>query len=118
MTVTTGYQQRDERLGRNQALFREINERVSQITQTTELSDLETYWVCECAHETCLERVALAPCEYEAIRSDPTHFVVAPGEEHVLPEIERVIRRHARYWVVEKFGEAATVTEHLDRRSP
>ena len=102
MTVTTGYQQRDERLGRNQALFREVNERVSQITQTTELSDLETYWV----------------CEYEAIRSDPTHFVVAPGEEHVLPEIERVIRRHARYWVVEKFGEAATVTEHLDRRSP
>jgi hypothetical protein len=114
MAVTSGYQSRDERLARNQALFREVNERVSEITQANELSDLETNWVCECADQTCVERVALAPSEYESIRGDPTHFLVAPGEEHVVPEIERVVEKTDRYWVVGKAGEAATVTKHLD----
>jgi hypothetical protein len=34
----------------------------------------------------------------------------------VFPEVERVLARYERYWVVEKLGEAADVTEALDER--
>jgi hypothetical protein len=117
MAVTRGHQGREERLARNQALFREVNERVIEIRQAHELSDLETNWVCECADQGCLERIALAPSEYESIRREPTRFLVAPGEEHVVPEIDRVVDKTDRYWVVEKAGEAATLTKQLDPRS-
>jgi hypothetical protein len=35
----------------------------------------------------------------------------------VISDIERVVERHERYWVVEKLGEAAEVSEALDDRA-
>jgi hypothetical protein len=43
-----------------------------------------------------------------------THFAVAPGEEHVLPDVERIVEKRERYWVVEMVGEAAAVAAQLD----
>jgi hypothetical protein len=74
-------------------------------------------WICECADETCTERIELTPQQYEGVREDPTHFIVAPDQVHVVPDVERVIEQHARYWVVGKVGEAAHVAEKLDPRS-
>jgi hypothetical protein len=72
-------------------------------------------WVCECANN-CSEPVQLTIAEYEAVRSDPTHFMVAPSPAHVVEQIEDVVARHERYWVVEKRDLAGEVSEALDPR--
>src|SRR5215218_4880119 len=56
--------------------------------------------ICEWSDEKCVERVSVTPKEYGFVRSKPNRFLVAP--RHNQPEIERVIYRHDRYWVVEK----------------
>jgi hypothetical protein len=52
---------------------------------------------------------------YEAVRSEPTQFVIAPG--HELPEIEAVVFRADAYEVVRKQGDAAELAEENDPRS-
>jgi hypothetical protein len=74
--------------------------------------------VCECANDHCAERVSMSSAEYETIRRDGKRFFVAPGEAHVLPEVERVVARNDRYWIVEKIGTAGKLAEHTDPRSP
>ncbi len=108
----------EDRAARNQSLVREYNERMA-------LSNAVHYWVdppfpdwvCECADQSCEEPVRLAIDEYEAIRKIPTHFLVMPSDEHVVPEVEVVVERTDRYWVVEKTGHAAAVAEKFDPRS-
>jgi hypothetical protein len=108
---------RQSRAAKNQSLFREINERIidlndafSGVTETGE-------WVCECANETCIERIGMSADEYEAIRANPRHFFVAPSDEHVCPDAENVVDRQARYWTVEKLGAAGTLAERADPRN-
>jgi hypothetical protein len=75
-----------ERLARNQALFREVNERLEVVTATT-VSFREC--ICECSNPGCTKSLAVTTREYEAIRSDPKHFLIARG--HEMPEVERVV---------------------------
>lgn len=107
----------ENRAARNQALYREINERVKAINEAFNgllpLGD----WICECANEGCQERLSLTHEEYEALRADGRRFAVAPHDDHVLEDVEDVVERHDRYWVVEKFGAAAEITANLDPRS-
>jgi hypothetical protein len=56
--------------------------------------------------------------EYEAVRADGDHFIVAPGDEHVDLNVERIVVRNDRFWVVDKAGKAAEITEALDPREP
>jgi hypothetical protein len=65
--------------------------------------------VCECADPTCIEKITLSIEDYEAVRSDPTHFAVAPHERHVSFEVENVVTQTERYWIVEKVGTAGAV---------
>jgi hypothetical protein len=58
----------------------------------------------------------MTPQQYEKMRETPTHFAVAAGEEHLVPDVERIVEKRERYWVVEKAGEAAAVAEQLDPR--
>lgn len=97
-----GALEREARGGRTANLFRDVNERLREINAG--FSELLPYgdWACECADETCNERVALTPEEYEAVRIDATHFVVAPSPQHVAGRSETVVERTDRYWVVEK----------------
>jgi hypothetical protein len=108
---------RQERAAKNQSLFREVNERVKDINDhfhaLTALSD----WVCECANESCSERIELTTCEYDRVRAEGERFFVAPSNEHVWPDAERVVEQHARYWVVEKVELAADIANTLDPRS-
>ena len=34
----------------------------------------------------------LTIAEYEAVRAEPTHFFIAPSQEHLSPDIEYVVR--------------------------
>jgi hypothetical protein len=93
------------RLAKNEALFREVNERISEISQ--ELApgaanpDLIDGLICECSDPQCLERVGpLTIAEYERVRQDPRRFIIAPG--HQAADVERVVDRQPTYWTVEK----------------
>jgi hypothetical protein len=55
--------------------------------------------------------------EYEALRAKGTRFAVMPHEDHVYPDVELVVERHDRCWVVEKIGVAARVAEEIDPRA-
>ncbi len=102
---THGDDARRERLVKNEALFRLVNERMREVARdlgfdaVAEPAEHEEY-VCECVRADCVERVTLSEAEYQRVRADSTRFFVAPG--HVAPEVERVIEEADRFWVVEK----------------
>jgi hypothetical protein len=101
------------RAAQNQALFREINERLRDLT--VELEE-DGVWTCECADITCITPIELTLAEYETIRAVPARFAVAGDDRHVVPEAERVVDRNDRYWVVEKIDVAGRLAVELDPR--
>jgi hypothetical protein len=105
--------QRAREVGRHQALFREVNERIEELAETFDLKD-ELTILCECGSGQCDERIVLRKDEYEKLRRIPTHFAVRPG--HEIPDVERVVERHDGFVVVEKFGKSAKVAIRLDPR--
>jgi hypothetical protein len=102
---------RAERLAANEAFFRRLNERLEELTPETAR---ELIVVCECPDEDCARRLTLLHDEYERIRTDATHFVVAHG--HADPTIEEIVHRTDRFEVVRKRGQAGEVAEDLDPR--
>jgi hypothetical protein len=107
---------RDQRAAMNQMLARDVNERVKGLNEGFSLVLPVGAWICECANDTCSERVEMSASEYEEIRSDGAHFFVAPSDEHVWPDVEEVTARNARYWVVEKVGHAGELAKSSDPR--
>ncbi len=108
------FELRQERIARNQALFREVNERLESLNRTmSELIPISDF-ICECANPECFERIGLTIPEYEALRAEPTHFAVRHG--HVFAEAERIVERKNGYSVVEKFEEAGSYAIETDPR--
>jgi hypothetical protein len=110
--------QSEERLARNEAIFREINERTRSLQERFGPEDPTTAYeefLCECGDQLCVERVKLTVSEYESVREEATQFVVRPG--HSVPGIERVVSNNDRYVVVIKLGDAAEVASDRDPRS-
>ena len=93
---------REERLGANEALFREVNERVADVAEQFLAGETPATvnFSCECGDLACTEQVAMTVDEYEAVRAKATQFAVVPG--HEVLDIERVVERHPNYLVVEK----------------
>jgi hypothetical protein len=114
---TVDHDARAERAAMNQMLFRDINERMKDLDSGFTVDVTVGGWICECANHACVERVRMSAEEYEAIRDHGARFFVAPSEEHVSPEIERVSEVNDRYWVVEKVGRAGAVAKRHDPRS-
>jgi hypothetical protein len=108
----------EERLARNEAIFREINERTRSLQERFGPEDPTTSYeefFCECGDQLCVERVRLTVGEYESVRAEPRQFVVRPG--HSVPRVERVASENDRYVVVVKLGDAAEVAAERDPRS-
>jgi hypothetical protein len=103
-----------ERQGRNESLFREVNERIAELNQTFHIEGRSEF-LCECSREDCKDPVSISIDEYEAVRSASTRFFVIPGHED--NEVEHVVERTDRYLVVEKIGDAAEEADDLDPRS-
>jgi hypothetical protein len=59
----------------------------------------------------------MSVAEYEAVRAAPNRFFVMPDDGHVWAQVERVVERTERYWVVEKVGAAESVAKQADPRS-
>jgi SpoU rRNA methylase family enzyme len=101
----------------DQALWREVNERLRDLNEAFEHVARDSEFLCECANRNCMEHITMTLDEYERVRLVPTHFLVLPGDGHVLEEIERVVEEHDGYLVVEKFGDAGRMATKLDPRS-
>ena len=115
--------ERERRLGLNEAVFREVNERIGQITETFE-SNMPSAWstgeldlICECDDTGCVERISMPVDAYEQVRADSRQFVIVPGhEDHA---VEDVVAHEKTYNVVRKRpGEAAAAAEETDSRAP
>jgi hypothetical protein len=106
---------REERIGRNEALFREVNERIEQISATLQVSDEKLQILCECGVPTCLGQIEVPVRDYERVRRQSTLFVILPGHEHA--DLEEIVERHDGYHVVRKLpGDAADVAREFDPR--
>ncbi len=104
----------EERAARNEALFREVNEQVRRLADTSDQSRSGVDFVCECSQDTCTERVHVPVGIYETARSHPRRFIVLPGHEN---EFERVVERDDGFFIVEKEGTAGRIAERVDPRS-
>jgi len=103
----------EEGLARTEAVFRAINERIRELGARFGSDELE--FICECADETCTQRVRLRLDQYEHIRALPTRFVVVAGHE-ASPLVERVVFSNAQFAIVKKVGAAADVATEADPR--
>jgi hypothetical protein len=105
--------EREERLAKNEVLFRTVNEAIEQ--QAIRFGGIDEYeFICECASRTCLERITLTLRQYEHIRADSTRFFVSPG--HANAELEQVVEQAPQYHVVQKDGAAGIVADLADPR--
>ena len=105
---------REQRMAENEALFREVNERVEAVAHRLG-PDVPYEFVCECANADCTFKVSIPTGTYETVRADPRQFVVLPL--HYTPEIEELVLKEDAYWIVRKTWEAGEYVEQLDPRS-
>jgi hypothetical protein len=91
--------ERTRRVGANEALFRSVNEQVSDLNQTF-LVEGTLRIVCECGTPSCVEQIDISQPEYQAVRADSALFAIKPG--HEIPDVETVVERHDDYFVVRK----------------
>jgi hypothetical protein len=105
----------EERLAKNEVLFRSVNEAIEQQALRFGGIEDEYEFVCECSSTECVERVTLTLRQYEQVRAEGTRFVLAPG--HANPEVELVVRSTTSHQVVEKDGVAGIIAEQGDPRS-
>ena len=106
---------REERIGLNEAVFREVNERIEDLAETSDLKTQTLDLICECGDAGCVERIGMTHGEYKELRSDAHQFAVHPGHEY--PDVESVVARLKNYDVVRKdSGVAEQIVEETDPR--
>jgi hypothetical protein len=107
---------REERIGLNEAVFREVNERIEDLAETFQLKDEPLDLVCECGDASCVRRISMTRAEYEELRSEPHQFAVHPGHEY--PDVEELLEKRKGYDIVSKNqGIPEKIAERTDPRS-
>lgn len=104
----------EAKAARTESAFREVNEAIAKTAEKFEATEAD--FVCECADPDCAHRITAELDDYEEVRADPTHFIVAEG--HDKPQVERVVETNGEYTVVEKFGDrVARIVRALNPRT-
>ena len=106
---------REERLVKNEALFRSANERMAAWEEQHGEEHEEPYF-CECADQECRQKVMLRRDQYERVRSHSRYFFVVSG--HEIPDVETVIEEHDGWLVIEKQAEVSGLAVATDPRTP
>ena len=104
---------REQRAAANEALFREVNERIKDITTAQEGHRVAA--LCECSDAACTATIDIRLDEYEAVRRHGARFALVANHDD--PTIERVVERTDRFIVVEKMGEGAEIAHERDPRA-
>jgi len=108
--------ERAERIGLNEAVFREVNERIESLAQTFDLGTQPLDLICECGDAGCVQRIHMTHAEFERLRSNSSHFAVSPG--HVAPDVESVVEQLDGYQIVSKDeGLPRLIAERTDPRA-
>jgi hypothetical protein len=107
--------EREDRIARNEALFRSVNERVRELAGAVVSEANPLAFVCECGAADCAASVELTIREYESVRADSAQFFVVSG--HEVPEVEHVVEHRKHYDVVRKHGDEAQIAKQTDPRS-
>jgi hypothetical protein len=108
--------EQERRVGMNESIFREVNERIEGAANTFGLTDQTMNLVCECAASDCVAQISMTRPEYETVRADPTLFAVSPG--HEIPDVEEVVEKRKGYDVVRKHeGPPAEIARETDPRT-
>jgi hypothetical protein len=103
---------REDRIAKNEVIFREVNERVREVVPS-ENGGID--FLCECGDENCVEQIALTTQEYERVRDDPVQFFVKPG--HEIEDVEEVIEENDRFLLVKKHVEEQEIARRADPRA-
>lgn len=93
---------REGRYAANEAAYRRVNEHIRSYKERPDHRQPMTF-MCECAEGACIDPIDVNLDDYRRVRDHARRFIVAP--DHNAPEIEQVVERHSRYWVVEKDAE-------------
>lgn len=95
----------ERRQTENEAMFRQANEKVQKklkkMLPEDEYASLELYFYCECADETCAERIVMTPERYQVLHKKRDYFIIRPG--HQRSQIERLVNKLSDYYTVQKF---------------
>ena len=102
-----------ERVAKNEALFRGVNERIAETAERFDAPEAE--FVCECANSSCTDRVEATLDEYERVRADGARFLVRPGHED--ERFERVVADRKQFRIVEKLHAVGRLARRLDPRA-
>ncbi len=102
-----------ERAAHNQALFRQINQRIDELTTRFSEPGEEVGYVCECIETDCIELLSIPHDTFEQIRRHPREFIVVPGHEDLT--VEEVVDQTPRWLVVRKLGAGGELAERLSR---
>lgn len=103
-------------IGLNEAVFRQVNERLEEQAAggRAEVSRLDL--ICECGDASCTARLRVDAEDYARARSQPQQFLVHPG--HVATDVERVVQKRRGFDLIEKLpGLPAEIAERTDTRS-
>lgn len=91
-----------DRIARNNAVFREANEKIRAKAEQYDAPLEQIPFLCECASPSCVEIVRLTSAEYLEVRGSPQHFFTANGHEAAEGVAANVVSRQERHVVVEK----------------
>jgi hypothetical protein len=103
-----------ERIARNEATFRRINEDIGRGRDAEDDTTLVGF-VCECGDGDCARLIEMTPAEYQRLRTEPTQFAVVNG--HEIAEVERVVLRTDRFAVVQKQPPTDAIARETDPRA-
>ena len=106
---------RRARVGANEAVFRQVNERIEELNESFETFTETFKVVCECGDAECLDQITITATAYNDVRADAALFIVVPG--HADPEVEAVVDNNDDYEVVRKReGPQKRIVEATDPR--
>ena len=103
-----------EKIARNNAAFRDANERIQTAAADYGFWDGRTVpFLCECSDESCMTIVRMSLEEYRQVRSNPRWFAHAPGHEERISGVVETVEAREHYVLVEKVGHAGDVATDL-----
>jgi hypothetical protein len=91
-----------ERVRKNEAAFKQYNERRKAFEETSAEPDDVVPFVCECGDAGCYDGLLLTVEEVDEAHAMPMRYAVKPG--HVMPDYERLVEQRDSYWILEKYA--------------
>src|SRR5690242_15710701 len=110
---------RAEKIARNNAAFREANNRIEDavIEQGLDPDELMPF-ICECSDRERVQIVRLTLDEYNHVRSNDRWFAHAVGHEEAIEGAVATVERRSRFILVAKTNHAGEVAENLASEIP